>query len=51
MIYPLLQFDVFNTLITGYAEDVIMGEFSKDVALNYKFDHSILLYHETQGDG
>lgn len=42
MIYPLLQFDVFNTLITGYAEDVIMGEFSKDVALNYKFDHSIL---------
>lgn len=41
-LYPLLQFDVYNSLITGFADDVIMGAFSKDAALNYRFDHCIL---------
>ena len=40
--YTLQQFNVFNTLITGYAEDVIMGAFSNEAAQNFKFDHSIL---------
>jgi len=40
--YTLQQFNVFNTLITGYAEDVIMGAFSDEAAQNFKFDHSIL---------
>ena len=41
-IYPLHQFDVLNTLITGYSDDVIMGSFSDETVKNYKFDHSIL---------
>ena len=40
--YALQQFNVFNTLITGYAEDVIMGAFTDEAAQNFKFDHSIL---------
>ena len=40
--YTLQQFNVFNTLITGYAEDVIMGAFTDETAQNFKFDHSIL---------
>ena len=40
--YTLQQFNVFNSLITGYAEDVIMGAFSDEAAQNFKFDHSIL---------
>ena len=40
--YTLHQFHVFNTLITGYAADVIMGAFTDETAYNFKFDHSIL---------
>lgn len=39
---PLYQFEVYNTLITGYAEDVIMGDFNKETTADYYFDHSIL---------
>lgn len=40
--YPLHQFDVYNTLVTGYADDVIMGDFHDNVAGEYKFDHCLL---------
>lgn len=40
--YPLLRFDAYNTLVTGYADDVIVWDFLKDAPRNYKFEHSIL---------
>lgn len=40
--YPLYQFDVYNTLVTGYADDVIMGEFNDSTEATYKFEHCIL---------
>lgn len=40
--YPLYQFEVYNTLVTGYADDVIMGEFAEDVTGDYYFENCIL---------
>lgn len=40
--YPLYQFDVYNTLVTGYADDVVMGDFHDGVDAAYMFDHCIL---------
>ncbi|MBQ7422641.1 MAG: right-handed parallel beta-helix repeat-containing protein [Prevotella sp.] len=40
--YPLYQFDVYNTLVTGYADDVVMGDFRDSIAVAYKFDHCLL---------
>lgn len=40
--YPLYQFDVYNTLVTGYADDVIMGDFHDGVDAAYSFSHCIL---------
>jgi len=40
--YPLYQFDVYNTLVTGYADDVVMGDFKDDVSATYMFSHCIL---------
>lgn len=40
--YPLLQFDVLNSLVTGYADDVIMGEADSTVSYTYRFDHCLL---------
>lgn len=40
--YPLYQFDVYNSIVTGYADDVIMGDFKDDVTAQYRFDHCLL---------
>lgn len=40
--YPLYQFDVYNSLVTGYADDVVMGDFHDDVDAAYMFSHCIL---------
>lgn len=41
--YPLTMFECYNSLITGYAEDVIYGEVKDStVAFNYYFSNSIL---------
>ena len=40
--YPLYQFDVYNTLVTGYADDVVMGDFNKNTDATYMFSHCIL---------
>lgn len=40
--YPLYQFEVYNTLVTGYADDCIMGDFVKDITGDYYFENSIL---------
>lgn len=42
VLYPLYQFDVYNTLITGYADDCIMGDFSKDATADFYFENCIL---------
>lgn len=39
---PLHQFNVYNTLITGYADDVLMGDVKDGVEANYLFDHCII---------
>lgn len=39
---PLLQFDVYNSLITGYADDVLMGDISDKTDANYLFNHCII---------
>lgn len=40
--FPLYQFDVYNTLVTGYADDVVMTDFAEDVTKSYRFDHCLL---------
>lgn len=41
--YPLYQMDCVNSIVTGYADDVIMGEMSDStIAYTYKFINSIL---------
>lgn len=41
--YPLYQFDVYNTIVTGYADDVVMGEAGDSTAaFTYYFDHDLL---------
>lgn len=39
---PLYQFDVYNTIVTGYADDEIMGDFKDEVVASYHFDHCLL---------
>lgn len=48
---PLYSFECCNTIVTGYAEDVVMGE-SRDstVAYQYKFDHCLLRTPEMEAD-
>lgn len=41
-VYPLYDFQCINTLVTGYADDVIMGEADETVAYTFKFDHCVL---------
>lgn len=41
--YPLHLFECYNSLVTGYADDVIMGETNDStVAFNYHFQNSLL---------
>ncbi|MCR5077547.1 MAG: right-handed parallel beta-helix repeat-containing protein [Prevotella sp.] len=40
--YPLQAFNVTNTLVTGYADDQLMGDNGKEMTANYQFDHCIL---------
>ncbi|MBR4388580.1 MAG: right-handed parallel beta-helix repeat-containing protein [Prevotella sp.] len=41
-VYPLYDFQCVNTLVTGYADDVIMGEADETAPYTYKFDHCVL---------
>lgn len=41
-VWPLHQMDVLNSIVTGYADDVIMGEADTTVAYTYRFDHCLL---------
>ena len=41
--YPLNLISVMNSIITGYADDELMGSKSdKDYAFNYMFDHCLI---------
>ncbi len=40
--HPLEQLNCMNSIITGYAEDVIMGAQNDSTTFNYTFAHSIL---------
>lgn len=40
--YPLQAFNVRNSLVTGYSDDVLMGGNKEKVTANYQFDHCIL---------
>ena len=40
--FPLYQFDVYNSIITGYADDVVMSDFSETAAATFHFDHCLL---------
>lgn len=41
-VYPLYDFSCVNSLVTGYADDVIMGEADSTATYSFKFDHCIL---------
>ena len=41
-VFPLYDFQCVNTLVTGYADDVIMGESDETAPYTFKFDHSVL---------
>lgn len=40
--YPIHKLRVRNSIITGYAEDVIMGSTNDSIDANYLFDHCLL---------
>lgn len=40
--YKLYECDITNTIVTGYADDVISGELDKDVAASYLFTNCLL---------
>lgn len=40
--YALQSFDIVNSLITGYADDVVMVDNRDNMMANYQFDHCIL---------
>lgn len=40
--YPLLRFDAYNTIVTGYADDVISVGFNKEAAAEYGFHNCLL---------
>lgn len=41
-ILPLYQFNCVNSLVTGYADDVVMSERDTTAAYTYLFDHCLL---------
>ena len=41
-IYPLYDFSCVNSIVTGYADDVIMGECDTTAVYKYFFDHCLL---------
>ncbi len=41
-IYPLYSFSCVNSIVTGYADDVIMGECDTTAVYKYYFDHCLL---------
>ena len=47
---PLEQFMARNCIITGYADDVFMGEPSDSLAFNYLFDHCLLRTPKVETD-
>lgn len=48
---PLYSFDCINTIVTGYADDVIMGEMrDSTIAYSYTFDHCLLRTPEMEPD-
>jgi len=40
--YPLLRFDTYNTIVTGYSDDVISEGFSEEAAAEYSFHNCLL---------
>ena len=50
MIYPLYDFSCVNTLVTGYADDVIMGEADSTAVYQFKFDHCVLRTPALEGN-
>ena len=41
-ILPLYQFDCVNCLVTGYADDVVMGEADSTATYNFSFENCLL---------
>lgn len=41
-LYPLYQFDVYNTIVTGYADDEVMTDFDDKAEATYILDHCLL---------
>ncbi len=41
-VYPLYQFDCINSIVTGYANDVVMGEADSTANYEFSFDHCLL---------
>ncbi len=40
--YPLYAMDCVNTIVTGYADDVIMGEADEETTYQFSFHHCLL---------
>ena len=40
--FPLYDFKCYNSIVTGYADDVIMGESVEEVPYTFLFDHCLL---------
>jgi len=42
VILPLYDFNCINSIVTGYADDVVMGEADSTAYYNFSFDHCML---------
>lgn len=41
-VYPLYDFNCVNSIVTGYADDVVMGEADTSAVYKFSFDHCLL---------
>ncbi len=39
---PLYDFSCINSIVTGYADDVVMGEFDEETYFQYNIDHCLM---------
>ena len=49
-VYPLYDFKCYNSIVTGYADDVIMGEAKEEVPYTFLFDHCLLRTPKIEDD-
>ena len=48
--YPLVRFAMYNSIVTGFKDDEVLGDGDTISAFSYAFDHCLLKTSETKND-